>query len=187
LAAPTLADIDGDGELEAVLNTAHSGLVAYDLPGTSKARILWGTGRGNYQRSGSILHGTLEGSSINADPARPVPGGPVTVTLTLRNPGPALTGVRVTDTLPSEMYYRGNLWASTGSYGQSGGVITWTGSVLTGPPVTLTFGVTVSAQLTAPRTLVNTAWIDDGLGDVLQRQAAVIVNGLAVYLPIAVK
>ena len=53
LAAPTLADIDGDSDLELVLNTAHSGLVAYDLPGTSNARILWRTGRGSYQRIGS--------------------------------------------------------------------------------------------------------------------------------------
>jgi hypothetical protein len=42
LAAPTLADIDADADLEVVLSTAHSGVVAYDLPGTEKARILWG-------------------------------------------------------------------------------------------------------------------------------------------------
>ena len=53
LPAPTLANIDNDPDLELVLNTAHSGLVAYDLPGTANARILWGTGRGNYQRTGS--------------------------------------------------------------------------------------------------------------------------------------
>jgi hypothetical protein len=54
LAAPTLADIDGDPDLEVVLNTAHSGFVAYDLPGTAGAQILWGTGRGNYWRDGYI-------------------------------------------------------------------------------------------------------------------------------------
>jgi hypothetical protein len=54
LAAPTLADIDGDPDLEVVLNTAHSGLIAYDLPGTTGAKILWGTGRGSYWRNGYL-------------------------------------------------------------------------------------------------------------------------------------
>jgi hypothetical protein len=53
LAAPTLADIDGDGNLEGIINTAHSGVVVYKLPFTSHARILWGTGRGSFTRSGA--------------------------------------------------------------------------------------------------------------------------------------
>ncbi len=52
LSAPTLADIDSDADLEVIVNTAHSGIVAYDLPGSANARILWGTGRGNYLRNG---------------------------------------------------------------------------------------------------------------------------------------
>jgi hypothetical protein len=52
LAAPTLDNIDADADYEIVLNTAHSGLVAYDLPGTAGTRILWGTGRGSYLRNG---------------------------------------------------------------------------------------------------------------------------------------
>jgi hypothetical protein len=54
LAAPTLADIDADADLEVIVNTAHSGVVAYDLPGTFLARVLWQTGRGNYQRNGFV-------------------------------------------------------------------------------------------------------------------------------------
>ena len=54
LAAPTLANIDGDPDLELVINTVYSGLVAYDLPGTANAKILWATGRGSQMRSGSI-------------------------------------------------------------------------------------------------------------------------------------
>lgn len=53
MAAPTLANIDTDPDLEVVILTAASGVVAYDLPGTASARILWGTGRGNFYRSGS--------------------------------------------------------------------------------------------------------------------------------------
>ncbi len=53
LAAPTLANIDSDADLEVVINSVLSGVLAYDLPGTANARILWGTGRGNYYRSGS--------------------------------------------------------------------------------------------------------------------------------------
>lgn len=52
MAAPTVADIDADSDLELVIGSAHTGLVAYDLPGSSAARILWGTGRGSYLRAG---------------------------------------------------------------------------------------------------------------------------------------
>ncbi|MDO9087237.1 MAG: VCBS repeat-containing protein [Anaerolineaceae bacterium] len=55
LASPTLANIDSDPDLEVVLTSAHSGFLAYDLPGTANARVLWATGRGNFLRSGSPI------------------------------------------------------------------------------------------------------------------------------------
>jgi uncharacterized repeat protein (TIGR01451 family) len=184
LAAPTLANIDADADLEVVLNTAHSGLVAYDLPGTANARILWGTGRGNYQRTGSFLQGTLQGSTKHVQPTRPGPGDVMTYTITLHNPGPTLTGARVTDTLPAGVHTLDNLWASAGSYGQAAGVITWTGSVSAGVPVTITFGVTLSEQITTPHLISNIALVDDGLGHVWQPQALAIANGYPLYLPL---
>jgi len=54
---PTVADVDGDPDLEVVLQTAHSGVVVYDLPGSSGAEILWGTGRGSMLRNGTALPG----------------------------------------------------------------------------------------------------------------------------------
>jgi uncharacterized repeat protein (TIGR01451 family) len=187
LAAPTLADIDGDPDLEVVLNTAHSGLVAYDMPGTASARVLWGTGRGNYQRTGSLLYGSLANSWASVHPLRPGPGEALNYTIHLENPGPALTGVRVTDTLAAEVSYLGNLWASSGSYGEAGGVITWTGTVPAAAPVTITFGATVNPEVTAPRVIPNTVLIDDGLGNVLSRQAVAIANGYGTYLPLVRK
>jgi hypothetical protein len=54
LASPTLANIDADADLEVVLTSANSGFLAYDLPDTAGARVLWGTGRGSLLRSGSL-------------------------------------------------------------------------------------------------------------------------------------
>jgi uncharacterized repeat protein (TIGR01451 family) len=120
-------------------------------------------------------------------PTAPRSGDVLTYTITLRNPGPVLSGVRVTDTLPAEVYYLGDLWASTGSYDQAGGVITWTGSVSTGTPVTITFGVTISQHITTPYIILNTALLDDGLGNVLHREAVALANGYTVYLPLIPK
>ncbi len=183
LAAPTLADIDGDGNLDVVLNTAHSGIVAYKLPGTSQARILWGTGRGNYQRTGSFVRSSLEGSRKSVQPTLPVPGDTLFYTIRLYNPGPVMPGVRVTDTLPSNVHYLGDLWASGGSYGLADGVITWSGTVSASVPITITFGVTLSDEI-ATYAIVNTALINDGQSNVWSRQASAIVNGYTVYLPL---
>jgi hypothetical protein len=53
MAAPTVANIDSDADLEVVIGTSNWGVVAYDLPNSSNARILWGTGRGTFLRSGT--------------------------------------------------------------------------------------------------------------------------------------
>ncbi len=184
LPAPTLTNIDSDPDLEAVVGTAYTGLCAYDLPGTANARILWGTGRGNYQRSGSILTGSLARSFKAANKHVPTAGQAFSYTISLADSGPALDSVRVTDTLPAEVTYAGKLWASAGSYGQAGGVISWTGTVQPGQPVAITFEVTASQQLTEPTLVANQAVIDDGQGQILYRQATIVVNGYATHLPL---
>ncbi|MEI2613358.1 MAG: VCBS repeat-containing protein [Candidatus Promineifilaceae bacterium] len=57
LGAPTIANIDADADLELVMGTTHSGVVAYDLLGSAGARVLWGTGRGSYERTGVAAEG----------------------------------------------------------------------------------------------------------------------------------
>jgi len=54
MAAPTIANIDHTADYEVITVTVGSGIVTYTIPGSSNARILWGTGRGNYQRAGGV-------------------------------------------------------------------------------------------------------------------------------------
>jgi hypothetical protein len=67
LAAPTLANLDDDADLEVVVSTAHSGVVAYDLPGTSQATIQWATGRGNYSRNGFVPDDSSRTADLDED------------------------------------------------------------------------------------------------------------------------
>ena len=183
LAAPTLANIDADADLELVLNTAHSGFVAYDLPGTADARILWGTGRGSYQRYGAVLHGNLDASAKWASDPVPDSGETITYSILMQNPGPMMETVTMTDSLPGGISFAGNLTASSGIVNEAGGVITWQGEVASSAPVTVQFDVSVSSAIIDPQAVVNTAVIDDGAGNIIQRQAMIIVNGYATFLP----
>jgi len=183
LPAPTLADIDGDPDLEIVINTAHTGLVAYDLPGTSQARILWGTGRGNYQRSGSILQGNLSASTKQVEPLLAAPGDSLHYTITLRNPGPSLDQVELTDDLPDQVSFAGGLVASSGTAQESGGVITWNGEVPGGQPVVIQFDALLDAGITQPQPVINTAILSDETGQTYQRQAVTFINGFLLYFP----
>src|SRR5438477_6261699 len=59
LGAPTIDNIDSDSNLELVVGTATSGVVAYKLPNTANARVLWRTGRGDYERTGAAPGGPV--------------------------------------------------------------------------------------------------------------------------------
>ncbi len=193
LAAPTIANIDGDLDMEIVVGTINKGLVAYDVANSSHARILWGTGRGSLQRTGLApaayySNGFLDNSYKSVSNPRPAPGDSLTYTIRLINPGPVLSSVRVTDTLPmNATLMNGSVNASSGSWGVNGGAITWTGSVSTSISITLTYVMTTSSAITLPMAIVNTALIDDGLGNVHTRTVGAIVNGYGTYLPVVRK
>jgi hypothetical protein len=52
-AAPTIADLDGDGQLEIVVATFDHGLDVFRVPGSGDNCLLWPTGRGNLLRNGA--------------------------------------------------------------------------------------------------------------------------------------
>jgi uncharacterized repeat protein (TIGR01451 family) len=184
LAAPTIANIDGDDDMELVLNTSHSGIVAYDLPGTAGAKILWGTGRANYQRTGSYLQGNLNRSQMSAQPVTPGAGETVTYNIQLINPGPDLETVVLTNTVPAEVTYSGNLSASSGSASYTAGQVRWQGVVPGGLPVEIGYTVSVNGSVTDPQPIVNNAQVNDGLGNLLTLSSTIIANGKAIYLPV---
>ena len=193
LAAPTIANIDGDLDLEIVVGTINEGLVAYDLANSAGARILWGTGRGGLQRTGLApaviyINGSLDNSVKTVSNPRPLPGEALTYTIALTNPGSLLSALRMTDTLPSNaQLVNGSINATSGSWGLNGNVVTWTGMVSASLKVTITYVMTTSSAITLPTVILNTALIDDGLGNIHTRTAGVIVNGYGVYLPVVRK
>ncbi len=69
LGAPSLGNIDADPDLEVVLGTISAGVVAYDLPGTANARVLWATGRGGLMRAGVAEGPSCARLTISASPA----------------------------------------------------------------------------------------------------------------------
>lgn len=187
LPAPTLANIDSDPDLEVVLQTAHSGVVAYDLPGTENAAVFWGSGRGNYQRDGNQANGTqptLQYSTKSTSRINAKPGDLLTFTLTLRNPGPTIDDASMVDTLPPELNYAGNLWASSGSADYSAGKVTWNGAVPEDVEVIIQFDAIVDAGITLPTVIHNSASIVDDAGHSWLREARVYVFSNPTFLPL---
>jgi hypothetical protein len=50
-AAPTIADIDGDGTVEILVMTIDHGIDIFTVPGSATNCLLWPTGRANYLRN----------------------------------------------------------------------------------------------------------------------------------------
>lgn len=52
-AAPTIADLDGDGQLEILVQTFDHGIDVFTVPGSGGACVLWPTSRGGPTRTGA--------------------------------------------------------------------------------------------------------------------------------------
>jgi hypothetical protein len=171
LGAPTIDNIDTDADMELVIGTVASGVVAYDLPGTANTRILWGTGRGSYKRTG--VSAAEEGFSLNANPSvRTIdPGGVATYTLKVQNVSAFTSSVtlNINNPAPGELGLN-----PTSSTFTPPGQITLTITDLTpGPPL--------------PGQWYNIPVVATGGGITRTSSVNLLVGGSDAYLPVILK
>ena len=97
-----------------------------------------------------LLTPDLSLSSKQVSQPLATPGQTLTYSIILRNAGSPAAGIHMTDTLPDEVNYQGNLSASAGNASFSNGTVTWMGDVSQASQVTVTFDVALDAQMTSP-------------------------------------
>ncbi len=131
----------------------------------------------------------LGGSSKGVDRESAEPGDRLHYSIVLSNSGTSLAaGVVVTDALSSELTYVAQTLAVVGGglYGESNGVITWTGGVNVGSPIMISFDATLSDTLAPGHLVTNTVAIT-GTGALLVRTAVTEIisetAGTSVFLP----
>jgi hypothetical protein len=174
-----------------LVGTAFVGLCTFDVSNSASARILWGTGRGNEQRTGSILSAlpvTLASSNKWVEPSTADEGDTLQYQIKLQaRGGDGGAATLMADTLPVELSHGDDLWASTGIWGHSNGTITWTGTVSTSQAVTVTYSATIHDLGGASLWLENEALVGTENGETFNRSAMTLVNGKDIALPVVLK
>jgi hypothetical protein len=171
LGAPTIANIDADPDKELVVGTVASGVVAYDLPNTANARILWGTGRGSYQRTG--VSAADEGFNlIPKPPAQAInPGQVATYQLTVQTGNNFKGTITLIATSPSPSLTLSLAPTTFTASGQANLTLTDTH-----PPGPLLPGIHYTIPLTAT-----------GGGLTQTTSVSLLVGGTRTYLPVVLK
>ncbi len=117
-------------------------------------------------------------------------GSTVKYTIVVTNSGNApAPSAMITDTLPTELTIISNTLSSSsgGSFGTSGQLITWTGSINNGTQVTLSFDAVLTDTVTDGTVITNTAAIT-GSGTLLTDTAVfTVLTEYKTYLPIIFK
>jgi uncharacterized repeat protein (TIGR01451 family) len=114
------------------------------------------------------------------------PGQVLTYTLFLYNSGLRPAPAQMIDSIPLHATHMpGSAWASSGMLTSTHEALYWSGSILVGQPVTISFPVAISPTLTG-RFMLNRASLADGWGDVLPLEAHTWVTA-RLFLPLVLK
>lgn len=145
---------------------------------------------------GEEVAADLTGSRKTVDLSNAIGGSQLNYTIVISNSG-GTTGATISDTLPvSATFVSGSIQPPTelnvitGGYGESNGVITWTGSLGPDTFATITFSAVVTDNVVPGQTLTNTVHIT-GTGVLITRSASTLIVSepptKTVYLPLAPK
>lgn len=112
------------------------------------------------------------------DPTNVQPGDILTYSLNIRNASAPAATVVLIDPIPAHTsYVTDSAWASDGSpVTLTEGHLHWSGQVMSGTPVIVTFAVAVTGQLSAGDLIINVAYLDDGMGHVMPLEARSTYN-----------
>ncbi len=184
LGAPTLADLDKDGDLEILAGSRIGQLLVWDTPTSSSVWLPWSTGRHDLQRTATFS--PIFNAGKTASPRAAHKGESVTYTIHLQASRPVDQTIYLTDIIPTGLtYIPGTLSATTGTVSRNGSSLLWNGSLLNVPAVDITYQAAINTDDT--QTIYNTVNINTGPYGNITQIGSVLANYLSVYLPVIFK
>ena len=183
-AAPTLVDLDSDGNLEILAATRTGQIFAWDMPSSAAVWLPWPTSRHDLRRGATNtpdFHLTK-----SADPLVAQQDKTSSFSIRIQATQPSSQTIHLTDTIPTGLaYVPGTLTASEGSVTDTTDSLQWSGVILNTPVVNITFRVTVTTE--TEKTIYNTAILNTGISGQRRKTGYIFANGYLTYLPLILK